>query len=249
MEQTDKSIEQLEDEAKKASEALQTAAEKLESAKKELESKPDDEKLKKKVDGLEKAMQTAKTKVVETAKAVEDTKKALKDAQDENAKKETPKDGGDNPKSADGGGSGEKKIRLRVRSKTGKPSYFRAGLRFTPVDAEYEVSEDVAEILKNDPWLDGKTAGGRERSLEYTTKFPPARDFAIAKLAVKELLQNKIAATNQIPQRVWLVQTRADCKNRIHWKYRLCSPQRNCKGGRRQIHCRLPMTAILTPSA
>ena len=186
MEQTDKSIEQLEDEAKKASEALEAAFEKLESAQKELESKPDDEKLKKKVDGLEKAMQTAKTKVVETAKAVEDTKKALKDAQDENAKKETPKDGGDNPESADDGGSGEKKIRLRVRSKTGKPSYFRAGLRFTPVDAEYEVSEDVAEILKNDPWLDGKTAGGRERSLEYTTKFPPARDFAIAKLAVME---------------------------------------------------------------
>ena len=152
----DKSIEQLEEDAKKASEALEAAFEKLESAQKELESKPDDEKLKKKVDGLEKAMQTAKTKVVETAKAVEDTKKALKDAQDENAKKETPKDGGDNPKSADGG-SGEKKVRLRVRSKTGKPSYFRAGLRFTPVEAEYEVSEDVAEILKNDPWLDGKS--------------------------------------------------------------------------------------------
>ena len=187
MEQTDKTIEQLEDETKKASEALEAAFEKLESAQKELESKPDDEKLKKKVDGLEKAMQTAKTKVVETAKAVEDTKKALKDAQDENAKKETPKDGGgDNPKSADDGGSGEKKVRLRVRSKTGKPSYFRAGLRFTPVEAEYEVSEDVAEILKNDPWLDGKTAGGRERSFEYTTKFPPARDFAIAKLATME---------------------------------------------------------------
>lgn len=158
MEQTDKSIEQLEDEAKKASEALEAAFEKLESAQKELKSKSDDEKLKKKVDGLEKAMQTAKTKVVETAKAVEDAKKALKTAQDRNAEKETPKDGGgDNPKIADGDDSGEKKIRLRVRSKTGKPSYFRAGLRFTPVEAEYEVSEDVTEILENDPWLDVKT--------------------------------------------------------------------------------------------
>lgn len=147
----DKTIEQLEDEAKKAAEALQAASEKLESAKKELEASPEDGSLKKKVQGLTLAHKNA-------AEKAEAAQKALKTAQDRNAEKETPKDGGgDNPKIADDGGSGEKKIRLRVRSKTGKPSYFRAGLRFTPVEAEYEVSEDVAEILENDPWLDVKT--------------------------------------------------------------------------------------------
>lgn len=147
----DKTIEQLEDEAKKAAEALQAASEKLESAKKELEASPEDGSLKKKVQGLTLAHKNA-------AEKAEAAQKALKTAQDRNAEKETPKDGGgDNPKIADGDDSGEKKIRLRVRSKTGKPSYFRAGLRFTPVEAEYEVSEDVAEILENDPWLDVKT--------------------------------------------------------------------------------------------
>ena len=147
----DKTIEQLEDEVKKAAEALQAASEKLESAKKELEASPEDGSLKKKVQGLTLAHKNA-------AEKAEAAQKALKTAQDRNAEKETPKDGGgDNPKIADGDDSGEKKIRLRVRSKTGKPSYFRAGLRFTPVEAEYEVSEDVAEILKNDPWLDGKS--------------------------------------------------------------------------------------------
>ena len=147
----DKTIEQLEDEAKKAAEALQAASEKLESAKKELEASPEDGSLKKKVQGLTLAHKNA-------AEKAEAAQKALKTAQDRNAEKETPKDGGgNNPKIADGDDSGEKKIRLRVRSKTGKPSYFRAGLRFTPVEAEYEVSEDVAEILENDPWLDVKT--------------------------------------------------------------------------------------------
>ena len=147
----DKTIEQLEDEAKKAAEALQAASEKLESAKKELEASPEDGSLKKKVQGLTLAHKNA-------AEKAEAAQKAFKTAQDRNAEKETPKDGGgDNPKIADGDDSGEKKIRLRVRSKTGKPSYFRAGLRFTPVEAEYEVSEDVAEILENDPWLDVKT--------------------------------------------------------------------------------------------
>lgn len=147
----DKTIEQLEDEVKKAAEALQAASEKLESAKKELEASPEDGSLKKKVQGLTLAHKNA-------AEKAEAAQKALKTAQDRNAEKETPKDGGgDNPKIADGDDSGEKKIRLRVRSKTGKPSYFRAGLRFTPVEAEYEVSEDVAEILENDPWLDVKT--------------------------------------------------------------------------------------------
>ena len=153
----DKSIEQLEEDAKKAAEALQAAAEKLESAKKELEASPEDGSLKKKVQGLTLAHKNAAEKAEAAQKALKDAQGGDAEKSDENAKKETPKDGGDNPKIADDGGSGEKKIRLRVRSKTGKPSYFRAGLRFTPVEAEYEVSEDVAEILKNDPWLDGKT--------------------------------------------------------------------------------------------
>ena len=124
----EKTLEQLEAEAKKALEAVQAASEKLESAQKELAASPDDGALKKKVQGLTLAHKNA-------AEKAEAAQKALQDAQTENAKK----------------------IRIRCRSKTGKPSYFRAGLRFTPVDAEYEVTEEVAEILKNDPWLDGKT--------------------------------------------------------------------------------------------
>lgn len=124
----EKTLEQLEAEAKKAIDAVQAASEKLESAQKELAASPDDGALKKKVQGLTLAHKNA-------AEKAEAAQKALQDAQAENAKK----------------------IRIRCRSKTGKPSYFRAGLRFTPVDAEYEVTEEVAEILKNDPWLDGKT--------------------------------------------------------------------------------------------
>lgn len=130
MEKTEKTLEQLEAEAKKALEAVQAASEKLESAQKELAASPDDGALKKKVQGLTLAHKNA-------AEKAEAAQKALQDAQTENAKK----------------------IRIRCRSKTGKPSYFRAGLRFTPVDAEYEVTEEVSEILKNDPWLDGKTIG------------------------------------------------------------------------------------------
>ena len=130
MEKTEKTLEQLEAEAKKAIEAVQAASEKLESAQKELAASPDDGTLKKKVQGLTLAHKNA-------AEKAEAAQKVLQDAQTENAKK----------------------IRIRCRSKTGKPSYFRAGLRFTPVDAEYEVTEAVAEILKNDPWLDGKTIG------------------------------------------------------------------------------------------
>ena len=124
----EKTLEQLEAEAKKAIEAVQAASEKLESAQKELAASPDDGALKKKVQGLALAHKNA-------AKKAEAAQKALQDVQTENAKK----------------------IRIRCRSKTGKPSYFRAGLRFTPVDAEYEVTEEVSEVLKNDPWLDGKT--------------------------------------------------------------------------------------------
>lgn len=144
----DKTIEQLEDEAKKAAEALQAASEKLESAKKELEASPEDGSLKKKVQGLTLAHKNA-------AEKAEAAQKALKAAQDA---KTAPEKDDENPPADSGDGSSDaKKIRIRCRSKTGKPSYFRAGLRFTPVDAEYEVTEDVFEIIKNDPWLDGKS--------------------------------------------------------------------------------------------
>lgn len=158
MEKTEKTAEQLAEDVKKAAGALQAAGEKLEGAKKELEASPEDGSLKKKVQGLTLAHKNAAEKAEAAQKALKEAQNGDAEKSDGNAKKETPKDGGgDNPKSADDGGSGEKRIRLRVRSKTGKPSYFRAGLRFTPVEAEYEVSEDVAEILKNDPWLDGKS--------------------------------------------------------------------------------------------
>lgn len=148
MEKTEKTAEQLAEDVKKAEDALQSAGEKLESAKKELEASPEDGSLKKKVQGLTLSQKNA-------AEKLEAAQKALKEAQDA---KTAPKKEGENPPADSGGGSSDaKKIRIRCRSKTGKPSYFRAGLRFTPVEAEYEVSEDVAEIIKNDPWLDGKT--------------------------------------------------------------------------------------------
>ena len=171
MEKTEKTLEQLEAEYKKAAENLEALAQKRNDAEKELESNPDDEKLKKKLEGIKKAVQTAQDKLFATAKAVEDMKKA---GQEKNTGGETPaepsgektpkKHGDGNPDNNAGaensgsnsGDSGTKKIRIRCRSKTGKPSYFRAGLRFTPVDAEYEVTEEVAEILKNDPWLEVK---------------------------------------------------------------------------------------------
>ena len=168
MEKTEKTLEQLEAEVKKAIEAVQAASEKLESAQKELAVSPDDGALKKKVQGLTLAHKNA-------AEKAEAAQKALQDAQEkdtggetpaETSGEKTPKNQGDGTpdnnagaenSGSNSGDSGTKKIRIRCRSKTGKPSYFRAGLRFTPVDAEYEVTEEVSEILKNDPWLDGKT--------------------------------------------------------------------------------------------
>ncbi len=172
MEKVEKILEQLEAEYKKAVENLEALAQKRNDAEKELESNPDDEKLKKKLEGIKKAVQTAQDKLFATAKAVEDVKKAGQEKDTggetpaEPSGEKTPKNQGDGTpdnnagaenSGSNSGDSGTKKIRIRCRSKTGKPSYFRAGLRFTPVDAEYEVTEEVAEILKNDPWLDGKT--------------------------------------------------------------------------------------------
>ena len=175
MKKTEKTLEQLEAEAKKAIEAVQAASEKLESAQKELTASPDDGALKKKVQGLTLAHKNAAEKAEAAQKALQDAQEKnvetqKPDAQGENTPAETsgektPKNQGDgNPdnnagaENSDGnsGDSGTKKIRIRCRSKTGKPSYFRAGLRFTPVDAEYEVTEEVAEILQNDPWLEVK---------------------------------------------------------------------------------------------
>ena len=64
--------------------------------------------------------------------------------------KEAEKSGDDTD--ADKGSEG-KKIRLKVRNKTGQPTYYRSGLCFAQVDAEHEVTEDVATVLQNDPWL------------------------------------------------------------------------------------------------
>ncbi len=147
MENTEKTAEQLAEDVKKAECALQAAGEKLESAKKELEASPEDGSLKKKVRGLTLSHKNAEEKL-------EAVQKALKEAQDGTP---APKTGDGNPPADSGdGSSAAKKIRIRCRSKTGKPSYFRAGLRFTPVEAEYEVTEDVFEIIKKDPWLEGK---------------------------------------------------------------------------------------------
>ena len=176
MEKTEKTLEQLEMEYKKAAVALQAASEKFESAQKELETSPDDVALKRKVQGLTLWHKKAAEKAEAAQKALQDAQKKNAETQKPNAQGEdtpaetsgekTPKNQGDgNPDNNAGaensggnsGDSGTKKIRIRCRSKTGKPSYFRAGLRFTPVDAEYEVTEEVAEILQNDPWLDGKT--------------------------------------------------------------------------------------------
>ncbi|MEL3907915.1 MAG: hypothetical protein P1P64_02740 [Treponemataceae bacterium] len=46
-----------------------------------------------------------------------------------------------------------KKVRLKVRNKTGRPTYYRAGLCFTQTEADIEVAEDIAETLKKDIWL------------------------------------------------------------------------------------------------
>ena len=130
----EKKTEQLQAAAEKAAQALQAVSEKLEAAQKELAEKPEDEKLKKKAEGLTAAVEAAKQKL-------DAAQTALKEAE---------KSGGGTD--ADKGSEG-KKIRLKVRNKTGRPTYYRAGLCFGQVDAEYEVTEDVAAVLQIDPWL------------------------------------------------------------------------------------------------
>ena len=130
----EKKTEQLQAAAEKAAQALQVVSEKLEAAQKELTEKPEDEKLKKKAEGLTAAVETAKQKLDAAQTALKEAKKADGD---------TGKDNGANGK----------KVRLKVRNKTGRPTYYRAGLCFTQADAEYEVAKDVADILLVDPWL------------------------------------------------------------------------------------------------
>lgn len=130
----EKTKEQLQAEAEKATQALQAVSEKLQTSQKELEAKPDDEKLKKKVEGLSKALETEKQKL-------EALQSALKEAGNAGS-----------PKSEVSSGN-KKTVRLKVRNKTGRPTYYRAGLCFSSTDADYEVTEDVAKILQSDPWL------------------------------------------------------------------------------------------------
>ena len=127
-----KTKEQLQAAAEKAAQALQATGEKLEAAQKALTEKPEDEKLKKQVEGLTKGVEAAKEKLDAAQAALKEAEKA---------------DAGENKQ------TGGKKIRLKVRNKTGRPTYYRAGLCFTQVDAEYEITEDVAAILFADPWL------------------------------------------------------------------------------------------------
>ena len=126
----EKKTEQLQAAAEKAAQALQAASEKLKAAQKELAEKTEDEKLKKQVEGLTKGVEAAKQKL-------DAAQTALKEAE----------------KANDGEDTGGEKIRLKVRNKTGRPTYCRAGLCFGQVDAEYEVTKDIADILLVDPWL------------------------------------------------------------------------------------------------
>ena len=130
----EKKTEQLQAAAEKAAQALQVVSEKLEAAQKELAEKPEDEKLKKKAEGLTAAVEAAKQKL-------DAAQTALKEAEKSGDRTDADK------------GSEGKKIRLKIRNKTGRPTYYRSGLCFAQVDAEYEVTEDVATVLQNDPWL------------------------------------------------------------------------------------------------
>lgn len=136
----EKKTEQLQAAAEKAAQALQVVSEKLEAAQKELAEKPEDEKLKKKAEGLTAAVEAAKQKL-------DAAQTALKEAEKSGDGKSTAGSPGENKQ------TGGKKIRLKVRNKTGRPTYYRAGLCFGQVDAEYEVAKDVADILLVDPWL------------------------------------------------------------------------------------------------
>ncbi len=136
----EKTKEQLQAAAEKAAQALQAAGEKLEAAQKELTEKPEDEKLKKQVEGLTKGVEAAKEKL-DAAQA------ALKEAEKSGDGESTAGSPGENKQ------TGGKKIRLKVRNKTGRPTYYRSGLCFGQVDAEYEVAKDIADILLVDPWL------------------------------------------------------------------------------------------------
>lgn len=132
----EKTKEQLQAAAEKAAQALQAAGEKLEAAQKALSEKPEDEKLKKQVEGLTKGVEAAKEKLDAAQAALKEAEKAAAGTDD-----------------ARGAAGGSKKIRLKVRNKTGRPTYYRSGLCFGQVDAEYAVTKDIADILLADSWL------------------------------------------------------------------------------------------------
>lgn len=132
----EKTKEQLQAAAEKAAQALQAAGEKLEAAQKTLSEKPEDEKLKKQVEGLTKGVEAAKEKLDAAQAALKEAEKA--DAATDDAR---------------GAAGSGKKIHLKVRNKTGRPTYYRSGLCFGQVDAEYAVTKDIADILLADSWL------------------------------------------------------------------------------------------------
>lgn len=97
------------------------------------------------VRGRSMAEKTKEQLQIEAEKAKQKTdagEAALKEAESKNGAEEN-----------ESSETGKKKVRLRVRSTTGYPQYYRAGLCFKKVNTEYEVPEDVAKILKADCWL------------------------------------------------------------------------------------------------
>ncbi len=135
-------LEQAQADLTTAQAQLEKIKEALEKANAELKVNPKDANLKKKVESISSNLKKSEEKV----KACEETVKAA----EEEAKSGSDKNGDDEVL------ENKNKIRLKVVSKTGNPSYFRAGLQFSNAEQEVEVSEEVAELLKNDTWLSVK---------------------------------------------------------------------------------------------
>ncbi len=123
----------------KAQTQLEKVKEALEKANAELKAKPEDEKLKKKVEALSAGLKNSEEKVKACEEAVKTVEEELKSGSDKSGDDKVLEN--------------KNTIRLKVVSKTGNPTYFRAGLKFGKQATEVEVSEDVASILKEDSWL------------------------------------------------------------------------------------------------
>ena len=100
--------------------------------------------MEKKTEQLQAAAEKAAQALQVVSEKLEAAQKALTEKPEDESTAGSP---GENKQ------TGGKKIRLKVRNKTGRPTYYRAGLCFGQVDAEYEVTKDVADILLVDPWL------------------------------------------------------------------------------------------------